>query len=162
MALKDELMDLEQESVEVIGELLQVALDTIGEAAARLDADDVERSRNQQAMRLARSLERPASFAEWLGRDLLAHGRIVPPSERLAQLQAIDEATLRRALADMLARRPTLALAGRLGRVDPEALLRAAFSREPETASASPVAPGSRAECSRSARRRAPGASGAG
>jgi predicted Zn-dependent peptidase len=110
-----------------LGELLQVVLDTLVEAAARLDADDVERSRNQQAMRLARSLERPASFAEWLGRDLLAHGRVVPPSERLAQLQAIDEAALRRALAGMLESRPTLALAGRLGRVDPDAMLRVAL-----------------------------------
>jgi predicted Zn-dependent peptidase len=110
-----------------LGELLQVALDTVARATVRLDADDVERSRNQQAMRLARSLERPASLAEWLGRDLLAHGRVVPPAERLAQLQAIDESALRRALAAMLEARPTLALAGRLGRTDPQALLRAAL-----------------------------------
>jgi predicted Zn-dependent peptidase len=115
-----------------LGELLQVTLDTIGEACARLDADDLERSRNQQAMRLARSLERPASLAEWLGRDLLAHGRVVPPSERLDQLQAIDEAGLRQALAQMLERPPTLALAGRLGRADPEALLRSALGPAPQ------------------------------
>jgi hypothetical protein len=78
-------------------------------------------------MRLARSLERPASFAEWLGRDLLMHDRVVLPGERLAQLQAIDESALRAALTGMLAQRPTLALAGRLGRADPPALLREAL-----------------------------------
>ena len=112
-----------------LGELLQVTLDTITGAAARLDPDDIERSRNQQAMRLSRSLERPASLAEWLGRDLLAHGRVVAPAERLAQLEAIDEAALRGALATMLERRPALALAGRLGRADPQALLRASLGR---------------------------------
>jgi predicted Zn-dependent peptidase len=108
-------------------ELLKVGLEVVVGAAARIDPDDLERSRNQQAMRLARSLERPAAFAEWLGRDLLMHDRVVLPGERLAQLQAIDESALRAALTDMLAQRPTLALAGRLGRADPPALLRDAL-----------------------------------
>ena len=92
-------------------------------AAQGLDADDIERSRNQQAMRLACSLERPSSLSEWLGRDLLMHDRIVLPAERLAQTLAIDEGALRQAAADMLAARPTLTLAGRSGRGDPQTLL---------------------------------------
>lgn len=109
-------------------ELLHVTLEVVNSAASRIDADDVERSRNQQAMRLARSLERPASLAEWLGRDLLMHDRIVLPGERLAQTLAIDEAALRAATAEMLSARPTLTLAGRAGRGKPETLLERAMA----------------------------------
>ena len=109
-------------------ELLHVALGVVHSAARHIDADDVERSRNQQAMRLARSLERPASLAEWLGRDLLMHDRIVLPGERLAQTLAIDEAALRAATAEMLSARPTLTLAGRAGRGNPETLLERAMA----------------------------------
>jgi predicted Zn-dependent peptidase len=104
-------------------ELLEVAMAVVRGAAQGLDADDIERSRNQQAMRLACSLERPSSLSEWLGRDLLMHDRIVLPAERLAQTLAIDEGALRRAAADMLTARPTLTLAGRAGRGDPQTLL---------------------------------------
>jgi len=80
--------------------------------------DDLERTRNQQATHLARSLEHPMNLAETIARDLLVHGRVVTPDERIATALAIDADTLRAAAQDMLEQPPTLAPVGRAGRGD--------------------------------------------
>ncbi len=106
--------------------LLQVVCDELASATRVIADDDVERSRNQQATQLARSLERPATLAEWLARDLLMHDRIVPPHERLDDTLRIDAQALQSAAADMLQQPPTLALVGRVGRGDHYAAVRSA------------------------------------
>jgi predicted Zn-dependent peptidase len=83
-----------------------------------ISADDLERTRNQQATSLARSLERPMDLAETLARDLLVHGRVLSPDERIATAMAIDADALRAAATAMLSGTPTLVLVGRAGRGD--------------------------------------------
>lgn len=83
-----------------------------------ISPDDLERTRNQQATSLARSLERPMDLAETLARDLLVHGRVLSPDERIATTMAIGEEALRAAATDLLSGTPTLVLVGRAGRGD--------------------------------------------
>ncbi|MEI7443524.1 MAG: pitrilysin family protein [Burkholderiales bacterium] len=80
--------------------------------------EDLERTHNQQATHLARSLERPMELAETVARDLLVHGRVVSPDERIATTMAITADDLIAAARAMLAATPTLVLVGRAGRGD--------------------------------------------
>lgn len=79
-------------------------------------ADDLERTHNQQATHLARSLERPMELAESVARDLLVHGRVLSPDERIATTLAIDGTMISAAAAELLGTTPTLVLVGRAGR----------------------------------------------
>ena len=95
-----------------------VVCDELGRLAHGVAPEDLERTRNQQATMIARSLERPMELAETVARDLLVHGRVVSPDERIAMTMAIGEAELTAAARDLLARMPTLVLVGRAGRGD--------------------------------------------
>ncbi len=108
--------------------LLDVTCDELARAATDIGDADVERSRNQQATQLARSLERPTALAEWIARDLLMHGRVVSPEERLRVTLSIDAPALQSAAREMLGTPPTLALVGRAGRGDHYARVRRALA----------------------------------
>lgn len=95
-----------------------VVCDELGRLAHQVAPEDLERTRNQQATMIARSLERPMELAETIARDLLVHGRVVSPDERIAQTMAIGEAELTAAARALLAHVPTLVLVGRAGRGD--------------------------------------------
>jgi predicted Zn-dependent peptidase len=84
----------------------------------RIAPEDLERTRNQQATQLARSLERPMELAETIARDLLVHGRVLSPDERIATTMGITDEALCAAASDLLSRTPTLVLVGRAGRGD--------------------------------------------
>jgi predicted Zn-dependent peptidase len=101
-----------------------VVCDELLALTRRIAPEDLERTRNQQATHLARSLERPMELAETLARDLLVHGRVLSPDERIATTMAIDEAALTAAARDLLTRTPTLVLVGRAGRGDHHEALR--------------------------------------
>ncbi len=90
----------------------------ISELTRRITPEDLERTRNQQATHLARSLERPMELAETVARDLLVHGRVLSPIERIATTMAIGETELQQAARDLLSQPPTLVLVGRAGRGD--------------------------------------------
>jgi predicted Zn-dependent peptidase len=85
----------------------------------RIAPEDLERTRNQQATHLARSLERPMELAETLARDLLVHGRVLAPDERIATTMAIGEEALQAAASELLSHPATLVLVGRAGRGGP-------------------------------------------
>jgi predicted Zn-dependent peptidase len=90
----------------------------ISELTRRITPEDLERTRNQQATHLDRSLERPMELAETVARDLLVHGRVLSPIERIATTMAIGETELQQAARDLLSQPPTLVLVGRAGRGD--------------------------------------------
>lgn len=77
---------------------------------------DLERARNQIAVRRLRNLERPYRRLEDAAIDLFALGRVRPPDERLAQLLAVDADGVRGAFARLLDAGLSLALSGQVGR----------------------------------------------
>lgn len=77
---------------------------------------DLERARNQLAVRLLRARERPARRLEDAALDLLALQRVRSRAERIERVQAVTAEQVRSAFARMLAAPVALALAGRLGR----------------------------------------------
>lgn len=102
----------------------EVVCDELQALTQSVSADDLERTRNQQATHLARSLERPMELAETAARDLLAHGRLISPDERIATALAISAQDLSHAARQMLSASPTLVLVGRAGRGDHHAYIR--------------------------------------
>ncbi len=77
---------------------------------------DLERARNQLAVRLLRNDERPARRMEDAALDLFVHGRVRSGDERVQAVQAVNGAQVRTAFGRMLAAGPAVAVAGSLGR----------------------------------------------
>ncbi len=102
----------------------EVVCDELLALCRSVEADDLERTRNQQTTHLARSLERPMDLAESIARDLLLHERVLTPDERIATTQAISAHDLSAAARTLLASPPTLVLVGRGGRGDHHAAIR--------------------------------------
>ncbi len=86
------------------------------EQAARIDPIDLERARNQVAVRHLRAQERPLRRLEDAALEVFALGRIHPADERLARLYAVDAPALRAQFSRMIDAGATLALAGKLPR----------------------------------------------
>ena len=107
----------------------EVVCGEIRELTHRITPEDLERTRNQQATHLARSLERPMDLAETVARDLLVHGRVLSPLERIATTMAIGETELQQAARDLLSQPPTLVLVGRAGRGDHHSAVRRSLDR---------------------------------
>jgi len=107
----------------------EVVCGEIRELTHRITPEDLERTRNQQVTHLARSLERPMDLAETVARDLLVHGRVLSPLERIATTMAIGETELQQAARDLLSQPPTLVLVGRAGRGDHHSAVRRSLDR---------------------------------
>jgi predicted Zn-dependent peptidase len=90
------------------------------EQAARTEAVDLERARNQIVVRHLRALERPLRRLEDAALEIFAFGRPRAPAEQLARLQAVTGARLRAEFGRMLNAGATLALAGSLPRAASE------------------------------------------
>jgi len=84
--------------------------------AERIDPVDLERARNQIAVRQLRTLERPARRLEEAALDLFALGRLRPAPERLARAEAVSAQQVRALFERMLAAGSSMALAGAVGR----------------------------------------------
>ena len=79
-------------------------------------AIDLQRARNQLAVRLLRDRDRPAQRMEQAALDLFAIGRVRPLDEQLARIDAITAARVSAVFQRMLADGAALALAGHVGR----------------------------------------------
>lgn len=88
--------------------------------AERIDAVDLERARNQLAVRQLRALERPLRRLEDAALELFAFGRVRPPEQTLQRLLAVDAQALRAQFGRMLDAGAALALAGQLPRAASE------------------------------------------
>ncbi|MDZ7589588.1 MAG: pitrilysin family protein [Rubrivivax sp.] len=77
---------------------------------------DLERARNQLAVRLLRDRDRPSRRMEQVALDLFALGRVRAAAELLARIDAVSGAAVSDVVQGMLAAGVSLALTGSLGR----------------------------------------------
>jgi len=105
-----------------VEELLRETHRLLGAHAASVGALDLERARNQIAVRRLRALERPVRRVEDAALDLFVHGRIRSPEELAARVDGVGADAVRSTFARMLAAPPVLALAGKLGPLTGERL----------------------------------------
>ncbi len=90
--------------------------------ASSIGAIDLERARNQIAVRRMRAQERPVRRVEDAALDLFVHGRVRSPEELCERVESVTAEQVRDAFARMLAAPPSLALAGKLGTLTGERL----------------------------------------
>jgi predicted Zn-dependent peptidase len=88
--------------------------------AGSIGAVDLERARNQIAVRTLRAKERPARRLEDAALDLFVHGRVRSRAELMARVEAVTADGVRAAFELMLAARPSAALAGNVRKGDAE------------------------------------------
>ena len=103
-----------------LDEALRELTRLLQQQADAIDPVDLERARNQIAVRQLRALERPLRRLEDGALELFTFGRVRPAAEALARIEAVDAAALRRQFAQMLQAGAALALAGKLPRAASE------------------------------------------
>lgn len=81
-----------------------------------IDAVDLERARNQIAVRRLHDAEKPLRRLEDAALEAFVHGRLRSRSDTLARLQAVSADQVRNAIARMIAVGPSVAIVGRVGR----------------------------------------------
>ena len=81
----------------------QLIEEIVHEAAASVTVREVDRVRTQSRAALLMSIESPWGQAHYLARQLAVHGRLVEPSEVIAELEAVTVDQVREAGAKMLA-----------------------------------------------------------
>ncbi len=84
----------------------------MAETAATLDPAELARARAQAVAGLLMALEGPQGQADYLARQLIVHGRFVPPAEVVARIEAVDVDAARAAGKAMLAHAPARAEIG--------------------------------------------------
>jgi len=88
--------------------------------AETTDPVGLERARNQIAVRMLRAQERPFRRLEDAAQDLFVHGRVRSRSELTARVAAVTAPEVREAFQRMLARRASVAIAGKVGKESKE------------------------------------------
>ncbi len=114
---------------EDLPQLLDVTLACLRETAAALEAPEVARAKAGLKVSTLAALESPGGRIERLARQLLAWGRIIPPEETVARLDAVGVDEARAAGAALLRGPPTLAAIGPIRRLRPLARLQEALAR---------------------------------
>ena len=84
--------------------------------AEATDGVDLERARNQIAVRRLHEAEKPLRRLEDAALEVFVHGRLRSADEALARLRAVVADDVREAFAQMLAAGPSAAIVGRVGR----------------------------------------------
>ena len=84
------------------GKALALAEKVLADCADGLDSAELARAKAQLKAGLLMSLEGPAGYADYLARQLLIHGRVVPPAELVAAVDAPTVDTVRAAADRML------------------------------------------------------------
>ncbi len=100
-------------------ELLDVTLATTRAAAEQLDEAELARAKAQLKVSLLSALETPGGRIERNARQLLAWGRVIPPQELIAKVDAVTVEDTRAAARTLLAGAPTLAAIGPLKGLPP-------------------------------------------
>jgi predicted Zn-dependent peptidase len=98
------------------GELMSAALDCLGEAAERLDEDEIRRAKAQLKVSTLTALESPSARAHQLARQTFIYGRPLSLEDMLARIDAITIDDVRKAGAAMLKSPPTVAAIGGVGK----------------------------------------------
>ena len=98
------------------GELMAAALDCLGEAAERLDDDEVRRAKAQMKVSTLTALESPSARAQQLARQTFVYGGPLSLEDMLARIDAVTVDDVRKAGAAMLRSPPTVAAIGGVGK----------------------------------------------
>ena len=99
-----------------LDEVLREVARSLRAQAEATDPVDLERARNQLAVRLLRAHERPARRLEDAALDLFALQRVRSQAERVDLVAAVTASQVRDAFARLLAAPAAVAIAGRVGR----------------------------------------------
>ena len=97
---------------EDVNELMPVIVDELERATESITDKEVKRARAQLRAGLLMTLESPAARAGQLARQLLLFGRIIPPEELVARIEAIDATHVRDLAARIFRGVPTVASVG--------------------------------------------------
>ncbi|POR49659.1 putative Zn-dependent peptidase [Bosea psychrotolerans] len=112
---------------EDVGELIDVALACLRQAAEDVSEIEVARARAQMKVGLLASLESPGGKLEQMARQVLLFGRAIPREELAARLDAVTLEDVRAAGRSLLGHQPTVAAVGPLQGLPPaQRLLHAA------------------------------------
>ncbi len=82
---------------------MDLAVKVLGETASALRPDELARAKAQVRAGVLMSLESPGGWAEYLARQLLAHGHVKTPADIVARIEAVDLDAVRAASARMIA-----------------------------------------------------------
>jgi predicted Zn-dependent peptidase len=97
---------------EDVNELMPVIVDELDRATDSISDKEVKRARAQLRAGLLMTLESPAARAGQLARQLLLFGRIIPPDELVARIEAIEASHVRELAGRIFSGAPTLASVG--------------------------------------------------
>ncbi len=93
-------------------ELMPVTLEELAKVQTHVSAAELARARAQLKAGLLMSLESTGSRCEQLARQWQIFGRIIPIAETVAKIEAVTEADVRAAAANIFRSKPTLASIG--------------------------------------------------
>jgi predicted Zn-dependent peptidase len=96
------------------GELVEVALACLRQAAEDVTETEVARARAQMKVGLLASLESPGGKLEQMARQVLLFGRAIPREELASRLDAVTLEDVRAAGRSLLGHQPTIAAVGPL------------------------------------------------
>jgi predicted Zn-dependent peptidase len=116
-----------------VDELLREARRLLLSHASSVAATDLERARNQIAVRRMRAHERPYRRVEDAALDLFVHGRVRSPEELRERVESVSADRVRLTFERMLRAPATLALAGKLGTLTGEKLRELVEAEPPRT-----------------------------
>jgi predicted Zn-dependent peptidase len=116
-----------------VDELLREARRLLLAHASTVAATDLERARNQIAVRRMRAHERPYRRVEDAALDLFVHGRVRSPEELRERVESVTADQVRVTFERMLRSPATLALAGKLGTLTGERLRELVEAEPPRT-----------------------------
>lgn len=111
-----------------VKELIPVVCDEIGKLDQNIGADELKRAKAQLKSSVLMSLESTSSRAEQLARQLMIFGRVIPAEESVAEIEAVDEAAIKRVAARIFTGTPTIAALGPISQVEDFAKIEARLS----------------------------------
>jgi predicted Zn-dependent peptidase len=95
-----------------VGQAMNVTLDCLMNGINDITEVEVARARAQLKVSLLMALESSAARADQMARHIIAYGRVVPPSEIIARVDAITVEDVRRVGRQILLSAPTLTTIG--------------------------------------------------
>ncbi|HTW35823.1 MAG TPA: pitrilysin family protein [Rhizomicrobium sp.] len=111
------------------GEISAVVAGEMESLAETATETEVARAKAQLKSGLLMGLERPAARTEQIAGQMLAYGRVLPPEELSARLDAVDAAAVRRfGERIMQAARPTIAALGPVGKLESHTIFSRRFA----------------------------------
>ncbi len=111
-----------------VDELVPVLCDELQKVTAKIDAEELARTKAQMRAGLLMSLESTSSRCERLAQNMLIHGRVFSYQEIIDKIDAVDASAVMQVAQRMLRTKPTVAALGPVGRLERMAPISARFS----------------------------------